>query len=50
WRGFPTIVRIVDRGDPSVRTSDMGAMELYACPVVSWDPFQVAAVLKDNIP
>ena len=50
WGGFPTVVRIVDRGDPSLRTSDMGGMELYACPVVSMDPFQVAVALRENIP
>ena len=45
WSGFPTIVRLVDRGDPASRTSDMGAMELYAASVVAADPFQVAETL-----
>ncbi|MDO8532525.1 MAG: hypothetical protein Q7T26_10270 [Dehalococcoidia bacterium] len=45
WSDFPTIVRIVDRGDPTVQPSDIGAMELYAQPVISSDPFQVAATL-----
>lgn len=39
------IVRIVDRGDPSSPTSDIGAMELFAAAVVSSDPFAVAATL-----
>nr|MBA2440908.1 hypothetical protein [Rubrobacter sp.] len=42
WSGFPTIVYLVDRGDPANRTSDMGAMELYAASVVASDPFRVA--------
>ena len=45
WRGFPTVVYIVDRGDPANRTSDIGAMELYAASVVASDPFAVARVL-----
>ncbi|ABG05486.1 conserved hypothetical protein [Rubrobacter xylanophilus DSM 9941] len=46
WSGFPAVVRIVDRGDPASRTSDIGAMELYAAPVVASDPFRVAAALR----
>ena len=42
---FPCVVRLVDRGDPASRTSDMGAMELYAASVVAADPFQVAEAL-----
>lgn len=44
WSGFPTLVYLVDRGDPASRTSDMGAMELYAASVVAADPFRVAAL------
>ena len=46
WSDFPTVVHIVDRGDPANRTSDMGAMELYAAPVVASDPFKVAETLR----
>ncbi|MGB3683072.1 MAG: hypothetical protein WA990_11370 [Rubrobacteraceae bacterium] len=46
WSGFPTIVHLVDRGDPASRTSDMGAMELYAASVVASDPFRVAETLR----
>ena len=46
WSGFPTVVYIVDRGDPANRTSDMGAMELYAASVVASDPFRVAKTLQ----
>jgi hypothetical protein len=48
WSNFPTVVYIVDRGDPSNRTSDMGAMELYAASVVASDPFRVAALLRER--
>ena len=46
WSGFPTIARIVDRGDPFSRMADIGAMELYAASVVSADPFAVAGALR----
>jgi hypothetical protein len=45
WGDMPVVVRIVDRGDPLNRTSDFGAMELYAASVVSSDPFRVAETL-----
>ncbi len=48
WSEFPTVVHLVDRGDPANRTSDIGAMELYAAPVVASDPFRVAEVLRDG--
>jgi hypothetical protein len=47
WSSFPVVIHVVDRGDPTNRTSDIGAMELYAAPVVSSDPFQVARLLKE---
>jgi hypothetical protein len=47
WTGFPGVVaRIVDRGDPETRTSDIGAMELYASSVVSSDPFRVMEAIR----
>ena len=49
WEGFPVVVRIVDRGDPTQRTADFGAMELYAASVVSSDPFQLAVALEASI-
>jgi galactose-1-phosphate uridylyltransferase len=48
WADFPTVVYIVDRGDPANRTSDMGAMELYAASVVASDPFRVAEALRER--
>ncbi len=47
WRRFPPIARLVDRGDPANKTSDIGAMELYAASVISSDPFRVADALRD---
>ncbi|HYM15069.1 MAG TPA: hypothetical protein VEZ14_05880 [Dehalococcoidia bacterium] len=49
WEGFPVVVRIVDRGDPSSRTADFGAMELYAQSVVSSDPFVLARGLREAL-
>jgi len=49
WRGFPAIVHIVDRGNPATRTSDIGAMELYAASVIAGDPLQLARLLKDTL-
>jgi len=46
WKGFPAQVRIVDRGDPQDRASDMGAMDLYGSSVVASDPFDVAQALR----
>jgi len=46
WRGFPVVVRVVDRGDPNNQTSDFGAMELYASSVISSNPFQVVDALS----
>jgi hypothetical protein len=45
WSSFPVVVHVVDRGSFANRTSDIGAMELYAASVVSSDPFREARVL-----
>ncbi|MGC8873426.1 MAG: hypothetical protein ACP5SI_03135 [Chloroflexia bacterium] len=46
WSLFPgAVARVVDRGDPNSRTSDIGAMELYAASVISSDPFRVIEAL-----
>jgi len=47
WRGFPVMVRIVDRGDPNNRTADIGAMEIYGSSVITSDPFRIADALVD---
>lgn len=49
WSGFPAIVRVEDRGDPHKKTSDLGAMELFASSVVAGDPFQVADALREHL-
>jgi hypothetical protein len=49
WEGFPLMARIVDRGDPINRASDVGAMELYAASVISSDPFEVARALAGRL-
>ena len=46
WEGFPVMARIVDRGDPRNRASDMAAMELYAASVVASDPLQLGRMIK----
>lgn len=45
WSGFPCVLRIVDRGALGTRTSDIGAMELFAEPVVASDPFAAFVAL-----
>ena len=45
WTGFPALVRIVDRGDLTNRTADVGAMELYGSSVISSDPYRVIEAL-----
>lgn len=46
WTGFPVVGRLVDRGHLASTTSDVGAMELFAQPVVMTDPWWLAATLK----
>lgn len=48
WEAFPTIAWLVDRGDPFVRPSDIGAMELYGTPIVGTDPYDVVAALRET--
>lgn len=45
WSDFPTIARLLDRGDPLSATADVAAMELFASSVVASDPFAVARQL-----
>ncbi|MBD0324451.1 MAG: hypothetical protein ICV72_13850, partial [Aldersonia sp.] len=46
WEGIPPIAHLVDRGDPLVRSSDIGAMELYGTPIVGSDPFTLIESLR----
>jgi len=48
WDDFPAMVRIVDRGDLTIRTTDVGCMELYGSSVVSTDPYQVIGALRST--
>lgn len=48
WGGFPVVVRLVDRGDPASATSDIGAMELFAQPVVASDPWRLAERVRQE--
>jgi hypothetical protein len=48
WSTMPIIARIADRGDPLTTRGDMGAMELFAANVITADPFEVAAQLRQN--
>lgn len=50
WDNFPAVCRVVDRGSPSNRTSDIAAMELYAASVVASDPFEIARVMRAETP
>ncbi len=47
WDDIGPVVHVVDRGSPSVRSSDIGSMELFAASVVSADPFALARQLRD---
>jgi len=48
WEGFPVLVRLVDRGPLESRTSDWGAMEMFAQSVVAADPFDLARELAEE--
>lgn len=46
WEGFPVLVRVVDRGNPNDRASDIAGMSIYASSVVLSDPFALASKLE----
>ncbi len=46
WEGFPVILRIGDRGSTRLRSSDIGAVDLYAQAVIAADPFAARAQLE----
>lgn len=48
WTNFPVLLRLIDRGDPTTPTADMGAMEIYAQSVVASDPYNVKRVLSEH--
>ncbi|MCS7061523.1 MAG: hypothetical protein RMN25_10220 [Anaerolineae bacterium] len=45
WTGFPTIARIVDRGQSDALSSDIGALDLFAQAVIMHDPYWVKRML-----
>lgn len=47
-REKPVIVKFLDRGGLSEKTSDMGAMELYTSSVIGEDPFKLMDFLESN--
>ena len=49
WDGFPVMVRVVDRGNPNSRASDVGGVEIYAASVVSSDPIELARQLRQYL-
>lgn len=49
WRGMPVIARIADRGPALSVRNDWGAMELYATGCITTDPFQIAALLRQQM-
>lgn len=46
---LPPVVHLVDRGDAFQRPSDIGAMELYATPIVGSDPFADIEALRPHL-
>jgi hypothetical protein len=50
WDDIGPMVHVVDRGSPAVRSSDIGAMELFAASVVSADPFSLVRQLREALP
>jgi hypothetical protein len=47
WQDFPVMVRLVDRGNPLRKQSDIGSTELYVGSVIAGDPFKTAADFRD---
>ena len=46
---FPYIIQIVDRGDISKSTADIGGMELFGSTVVADDPCYVMKKLREYL-
>jgi len=49
WEGFPVMARLVDRGNPDSRASDVGGMEIYGSSVISGDPLDLARQLRQYL-
>ncbi len=48
WEGFPVIARLLDRGDAGELSSDISAMEFWGANVISSDPFETVAALRES--
>lgn len=48
-KNYPTIARIVDRGSPLDKRSDVGAMEFFGANNVGADPFEIMTHLRRRI-
>jgi hypothetical protein len=48
-RHMPAVARLIDRGSPLDKRSDVGAMEFYGAYFVSSDPFNVAAHVRRRV-
>ena len=44
---FPYIIQIVDRGDISKSTADIGGMELFGSTVVADDPYSIIKKIRE---
>jgi len=49
WDHMPVVVRIVDRGKLTVKTVDIGGMELYAQSIVASNPYAVMKELRASL-
>lgn len=49
WEGFPVMAKVLDRGNPNIRASDVGGVEIYAASVVASDPFALARQLRQYL-
>jgi hypothetical protein len=49
WEGFPVMVKLLDRGDPNIRSSDVGGVEIYAASVVASDPVELAQQMRQHL-
>jgi len=47
WEGWRNVARMVERGQETVKSSDIGSMELYVASVVASDPFVLARAFSD---
>lgn len=49
WNHMPVVARIVDRGNLSSKTADIGSMELFAQSIIGSNPYTVLKELKKHM-